>query len=109
MPNHLHGLVCLNPANADDVQWPLAIGECRPVDRRSPTFGQVIRTFKAVVTRRIHKAGVGAFAWQRNYYERIIRNQDELDRARQYIRDNPARWAEDHENPERDGARGPHG
>ena len=37
--------------------------------------------------------------WQRNYYERIVRNEDELNRIRQYIRDNPEKWAEDKNNP----------
>jgi len=38
--------------------------------------------------------------WQRNYYERIIRDEQSLNRIRQYILGNPARWAVDPENPE---------
>ena len=38
--------------------------------------------------------------WQRNYYEHIIRDEQSLNRIRQYILDNPARWAVDPENPE---------
>jgi putative transposase len=38
--------------------------------------------------------------WQRNYYEHIIRNEESLNRIRQYILDNLARWAFDRENPE---------
>jgi len=37
--------------------------------------------------------------WQRNYYEHIIRTEDELRRIRQYILDNPANWARDADNP----------
>ena len=37
--------------------------------------------------------------WQDNYYEHIIRNEQALHRIRQYIRDNPARWDLDIENP----------
>jgi putative transposase len=37
--------------------------------------------------------------WQRNYYEHIIRDEEELNRIRQYITDNPARWDDDPENP----------
>lgn len=33
--------------------------------------------------------------WQRNYYEHIIRNEESLHRIRQYIKENPKRWAED--------------
>jgi hypothetical protein len=39
------------------------------------------------------------FAWQRNYYEHIIRNDESLYRIRHYIQDNPSRWDFDHENP----------
>lgn len=39
--------------------------------------------------------------WQRNYYEHIIRNEDELCRIREYIIHNPAGWATDAENPNR--------
>ncbi|MDD5309960.1 MAG: hypothetical protein PHU25_21800 [Deltaproteobacteria bacterium] len=33
--------------------------------------------------------------WQRNYYEHIIRSNDEWDRIRAYIANNPFRWSED--------------
>lgn len=39
------------------------------------------------------------FGWQRNYYEHVIRNEDELNEIRQYIMDNPAKWDTDEENP----------
>ena len=38
--------------------------------------------------------------WQRNYYEHVIRNEDELGKIREYIATNPLRWAWDRENPE---------
>ena len=38
--------------------------------------------------------------WQRNYYEHIIRNDDELRRIREYIANNPLKWEFDKENPE---------
>ena len=37
--------------------------------------------------------------WQRNYYEHVIRNEDELKAIREYILSNPARWNEDENNP----------
>lgn len=36
--------------------------------------------------------------WQRNYYEHIIRNEKELNKIRQYIKDNPMNWDEDEDN-----------
>ncbi len=41
----------------------------------------------------------GQKVWHRNYYERILRGEDELFHAREYIALNPARWEEDRENP----------
>jgi REP-associated tyrosine transposase len=46
------------------------------------------------VTRR-----VGRPIWQRSYYERVIRGEDELGALREYIEQNPLRWALDRENP----------
>jgi REP element-mobilizing transposase RayT len=40
----------------------------------------------------------GAALWQRNYYEHIIRNDDDLRRIRAYICNNPLRWTIDREN-----------
>ncbi len=37
--------------------------------------------------------------WQRNYYEHIIRDDGALNLIRQYITENPSRWADDPENP----------
>jgi REP element-mobilizing transposase RayT len=37
----------------------------------------------------------GVPVWQRNYYERIIRNESELASVREYIQNNPAQWGLD--------------
>ncbi len=39
--------------------------------------------------------------WQRNYYEHVIRKEDELPKIREYIQNNPLKWHLDRENPER--------
>ena len=41
----------------------------------------------------------GASIWQRNYFEHVIRSEESWNSIRQYILDNPARWAFDRENP----------
>ena len=60
----------------------------------------IVRSYKAAVTLRIN-AGRGVLVWQRNFYEHIIRNDEFLDHIRRYIIDNPARWGDDDENPEK--------
>jgi len=44
----------------------------------------------------------GDSVWQRNYYDRVVRDDSEMHRIREYITENPARWLEDEENPDRD-------
>jgi putative transposase len=39
--------------------------------------------------------------WRRNYYEHIVRDENELHRIRKYIADNPLQWEMDRENPSR--------
>jgi hypothetical protein len=56
---------------------------------------------KSSSTKRINRlrGTPSACVRQRNYYERVIRNEEELNRIRQCIRDNPAKWADDQNNP----------
>ena len=37
--------------------------------------------------------------WQRNYFERVLRDEERLHAARRYIAENPLRWALDPERP----------
>ncbi len=74
-----------------------------PFSSMSPPRGSlavIVRTYKAAVTTECRRTGHAGFAWQRGYYERIIRDDAELDRIRQYILDNPAQWEIDEENPD---------
>lgn len=41
----------------------------------------------------------GRLIWQRNYFERIIRNERELNATREYMANNPLKWSLDRENP----------
>ena len=54
-------------------------------------LSRVLRWYKGRVTYEIHQAGY-EFAWQTLFYDRIIRNEMELNRIRQYIRNNPKNW-----------------
>ncbi len=74
--------------------------------RTAPTsnlkpLGRIIGAFKTVSTKRINETrrAPSARLWQRNYYEHIIRNKNELNRIREYIIINPLQWELDRENP----------
>jgi putative transposase len=62
---------------------------------------EIVRALKTFSARRINawRNTPGLPVWQRNYYEHIIRDEAALERIRQYIADNPARWNDDTENP----------
>lgn len=64
---------------------------------RSPskTLGSMIRGLKIGVTKWIRKNTDIYKVWQRNYYEHIIRDEDDLNRIRKYIRHNPRNWNND--------------
>jgi len=73
----------------------------------APTLGGIVNWFKTMTTnqyiRGVKQNRWPAFAgrlWQRNYYEHIIRNEEELNHIRQYIADNPLNWRTDEENPD---------
>jgi hypothetical protein len=57
--------------------------------------------FKMNTAKRINqlRRAEGVPVWQRNYYEHIVRNDEDLDRVRQYILANPLRWDTDEHNP----------
>jgi REP element-mobilizing transposase RayT len=59
----------------------------------------MVRAYKAASARAIRRVVKPDFAWQRNYYEHVIRNEESLNQIRRYIVDNPARWTTDRENP----------
>lgn len=65
------------------------------------SLGAIVRAFKSAVTQRINAARgtPGAPVWQRNYYERIVRDETALANIRAYILANPLRWTGDRENP----------
>jgi putative transposase len=82
MPNHMHGIIAITETSSLT---------------KAPTLGQIVRVFKAVTTSQIRTAYLPNFAWQGDFYERIIRKDGELNHIRQYIIDNPLRWLLKHQ------------
>ncbi len=85
---------------------PVAVGATHALPLHGPkrrSVGAIVGSFKSAVSKRTNelRGAPGAAVWQRNYYEHIIRNENDLKRIRQYIANNPARWAEGENNPVR--------
>lgn len=94
MPNHVHGIIIIQPVGA--TQW------VAPTTANGPkrgSIGAIIGAYKMSVTRRIQKELNETAIWQRNYYERIIRDDEEHNRIHLYIESNIDNWVNDEENP----------
>ena len=68
------------------------------ISPKKKTLAVIIRTYKAAVTTICRENGIYEFQWQRNYYERIIRDDEGLAAVRRYIFNNPAKWLNDRKN-----------
>ena len=97
MPNHLHAVVLLKDNTAGQIS-PRTMSTGLP---------SLIRRFKMLSTARASHTKVTresplphGHLWQRSYYEHVIRDDDSLERIREYISTNPLRWELDRENPE---------
>ncbi|MCC5627067.1 transposase [Nostoc sphaeroides CHAB 2801] len=105
MPNHIHGILIItdNPVGARHC---LALNQ-HP-ERNTEKFGKPVRgsistvigSYKSVVSKRINIIWQtkGQSIWQRNFYEHIGREEKSIDNIREYIVNNPQRWADDPEN-----------
>lgn len=98
MPNHVHGIIMIGDDRRGTVPVPQG-GETPPL--RKPTLGQIVAYFKYQSTKEINamKGGPVTRLWQLNYYEHIIRNQQDLELTWLYVEANPAQWDTDNENP----------
>ena len=106
MPNHIHGI----------VEMRENVHEGGPIHGSAPTPGpttasttvpRVVQWFKQMTTNafiRHHRENHTFFdrrLWQVDYYERIVRGNEDLERIREYIRNNPQKWKIDQMNTAR--------
>jgi len=101
MPDHVHGIIFIE----NDPDYYVGAGfkpaptkETKPKKHGLP---EIIRAFKTFSSRRINKRRntVGSPVWQRGFYDHVIRNEQDLNRIRDYIINNPLRWHLDKYNP----------
>ena len=123
MPDHVHGIVVLldthreGNVRKDDGQGGLTaragLDDARAGLKPAPTGGyafadvgvrhglsEIVRALKTYSARRINatRGTPGASVWQRGYYERIVRNERELNLTRNYIASNPCNWRTDRDH-----------
>jgi putative transposase len=104
MPNHLHGIVEIVVVGAQHAAPLLATDshERNPAFVKPGSLGAIVRSYKAAVTRQMRRElGWHGEVWQRNYFERVLRDGKEIADASRYIAENPKMWELDEENPMR--------
>ncbi len=116
MPDHLHGIITIDPSRRGDLRSPIPRSpilqspnqqspiQSPPNYNLTPTGGfifpktdslsSILSGFKSAVTRQINqiRKTTEPQIWQRNYYDHIIRESTDLNRVRQYIQNNPSNW-----------------
>ncbi|MBI5841676.1 MAG: transposase [Chloroflexi bacterium] len=94
MPNHVHAVIIIIGAG-------LRPAPTEPAPTVRHPLSEIVRAFKSFSAKRINalRKTQGIPVWQRNYYERIIRNDEEHNRIHLYIEANIDNWAMDDENP----------
>ncbi len=114
MPNHIHAILMLLPADAvrarlnpkdhglESSASPLQRVPlpAQPKGTVPHSLGAILGAYKASVSNKAHHIldNPGITIWQRNYYEHVIRDEAELQKIRQYIHNNPLKWELDEEN-----------
>lgn len=116
MPNHIHGILVIKNHSTKYKQDKIILQgdrKGRPYTNQNVgaglapalTLGKIIGSFKSKCFNdwsnyvKENKINEVTKFWQRNYYERIIRNDRELIKIRKYIKSNPDNWSKDKNNP----------
>ncbi|MGC9521802.1 MAG: transposase [Anaerolineae bacterium] len=108
MPNHIHAIIVISDVEGasdpcrdeGESPGPAAMGSVlgeRPTGPAAGGLGAVVGNLKSVCARRINamRGTPSAKIWQRNYWEHIIRDDDDYARIDHYVVTNPAHWADD--------------
>jgi REP element-mobilizing transposase RayT len=102
MPNHFHGVVFINAEEGKACLAPTAhsASSTPKAVLKANSLGAIIAAFKSSVTKRINelRRSPGSPVWQRNYFEHIVRNDEEMFQIQEYIESNPLKWELDSEN-----------
>ena len=102
MPDHVHGIIAITgPSDAAKTQNIVSLLHVETQNLaslpkthnifgpQSRNLASIVRGYKIGVTNWARSHGHPFFMWQPRYHDHIIRNNDELDRIREYIRNNP--------------------
>lgn len=90
MPDHVHGVLFIKKQNLVAPQQE-TINIRNKFGPQSKNLAAIIRGFKIGVTKNAREIK-SVFEWQTRFHDHIIRSKDELNRIKQYIKNNPENW-----------------
>lgn len=98
MPDHMHGILRICHFANPNQHEPYPSTDFKNASAGS--VGSIVGIYKSLVARQINalRGTKGSNVWQRGYWDRIVRDEAELNRIRKYIDDNPRRWNEKRDN-----------
>lgn len=119
MPNHFHGIIvivgadlCVRPNRIDykSNEHQRIKHQQHEEDQvgghTGPPLREIIQWFKTMTTneyiKEVKSGRLPPFEkriWQRSFYDHVIRDDDDLNNIREYIQNNPLKWALDEYNP----------
>jgi REP element-mobilizing transposase RayT len=86
MPDHLHGILIFK-------NRPMPEPRDQGTDKLPLSLGELISQVKSKATKKIRwSLKRPRFAWQERFHDTVLREPADLERVREYIRANPARW-----------------
>jgi putative transposase len=104
MPNHFHGIIFITKDTSSRL-LTLKQGA-----HMGAPLQKIVQWFKTMTTNEyvhgVKEHGWAPFKkhlWQRSFYAHVVRNDEALNRIREYIQTNPQRWELDRENPQATG------
>lgn len=119
MPNHVHGIIILNgndkikfdnassinvetrhalslqpPQPTQNNQIAKMPGKQRFQNQGKNSVSSIIGSYKSAVTKHANRLGF-KMKWQSRFHDHIIRNDEEFQRIKNYIANNPVNWMDD--------------
>lgn len=101
MPNHFHTIIMLIKDYDNKTGKLIPETTHRVVSTKAKktlkpdSLGSIIGQFKSICTRRIQRDINKDFEWQERYFDRVLRDEKELNDIREYIYNNPVNWNKD--------------
>ncbi len=83
MPDHIHLIV-------EIFDWSIENKTQKTL--QADSIGSMIGQLKGAMTKRIRAFGLTDFTWQKRFYDRIIKDEKNLNTVRIYIEENPIKW-----------------